>query len=295
MVRVETVERDLYVILLNALRACFVIKDERVALIECGFPAEYSELVEGLKMLGLTPSDLDVLALTHIHVDHAGCAGYLTAEHPELEVFVHAAGLAHLVEPGRLNTSVRKAYGDRFQHVGTLRPVASSPEKHRAVRSGDVIPLGRRRLEVLETPGHARHHVVFYDTARRCGFVGDALGSKYSGLPNFVLAPPPDYDPQQSKDSIDRIRDLGLRVLYFTHNGPYYLAEKDDFFDRLKRQHDEWTRAMVQVLVEHPAGEPRVLLDPFLDRLPYLRRYPTQRFSFGLSVAGMAAHLRRRR
>ena len=74
------------------------------------------------------------------------------------------------------------------------------------------------------------------------------MGSKYLGLPNFVLAPPPDYDLPKSKLSLDKVADLRLKSLLFTHNGPYYLARDDDFFPRLKRQHDLWVGTLADLL-----------------------------------------------
>src|ERR1700719_4269824 len=45
------------------------------------------------------------LALTHIHLDHAGASGTLLRRFPEAEVWVHERGARHLVDPSKLLAS----------------------------------------------------------------------------------------------------------------------------------------------------------------------------------------------
>ena len=295
MFHIEEVAPNLFMILLNRVRACYVILDDHPTLVECGFPFEYPELVAALRKIGMTPADIHVTALTHIHLDHAGGAGYLVRDNPAMRVYVHGEGAHHLARPERLNQSVRRAYGNRFHLVGELLPIGSENNSIVAVDSGDIIDIGHRRLHVLATPGHARHHVIYYCPEEGIGFVGDALGSKYLGLPNFALAPPPDYDLPKSKLSLDKVADLHLKSLFFTHNGPYYLARDDDFFPRLKSQHDLWVGTLADLLDQFPDGTNEEMLEAFLERLPHLKSFPTQRFSFGLSVAGILGYLRKSR
>ncbi len=111
-----------------------------------------------------------MLALTHIHLDHAGAAGTLAALWPDLEVWVHERGARHLVDPSRLLESATRLYGEDMERLwGEVRPV---PEANVRVLIGGEALDG---FEVAYTPGHASHHVSYWHpqtqhrVRRRCG------------------------------------------------------------------------------------------------------------------------------
>jgi glyoxylase-like metal-dependent hydrolase (beta-lactamase superfamily II) len=292
MVRVEEVDPRTSVLIFNDIRTVWVVRDRHNTLIETAHPAEFPELLAGLQKLSLRPEDIDFLALTHIHIDHAGGTGHLAEANPSLRIFVHEAGLLHLLDPSRLMDGVRAAYGDNFAVVGQMRAVPS-PEMIVPVGNGDRIELGEVALEVYETPGHARHHVVFFDRANSCVYSGDALGSFYPDHPNFVLAPPPDYDPEAAKRSIDLVARLQPKNIHFTHCGPRELDGTDDFYEKLKAKHDLWNERLLEIAQAHPGLDHTGVFEMFLERVPEVRNYPDQFFSFNLSVKGILTHLRK--
>ena len=94
------------------------------ALFDCGPTTCIGELKARLVERGLELRDIRHLLLSHIHLDHAGAAGVLVREHPELTVHVSAIGAPHLVDPSRLESSARRLYGDEFDTLwGELAPV----------------------------------------------------------------------------------------------------------------------------------------------------------------------------
>ncbi|MFC1896884.1 MBL fold metallo-hydrolase [Thermodesulfobacteriota bacterium] len=292
MARVEKIDEKTDVIIIDEMRTCWLVRDRKKILIESGHPADAAELISALEQLQVGPGDLDYVALTHIHVDHAGGAGYLVKENPRLKVFVHEKGARHLADPGRLNESVRSAYGERFTEVGQMVPVPSG-DVIVPVGTGDAIDLGGTRLEVYSAPGHAKHHVVYFDRSCATVFSGDALGSKYPGLPNFVLAPPVDYDLRQAKESVDMIARLRPEKAHFTHCGPWSLDGDQEFYENLKSKHDLWVKTMLEVVREEPGVTRARLLGAFLKKMPELKEYPSQFFSFNLSVNGIYIYLKR--
>ncbi|MGA2400791.1 MAG: MBL fold metallo-hydrolase [Syntrophobacteraceae bacterium] len=288
---VEKVDARITLFTFNRLRTSWLIRDRRNILIESGYPSNAPELLAGLEKVSLTPQDIDFLALTHIHLDHAGGAGYIARENPDLKVFVHEKGAKHLVDPGKLVESVKRAYGDRYSSVGDMVRIPKGQVV--TVGSGDVIDLGDTRLEVYYTPGHAKHHLVFFDKASESVFSGDALGSQYKGLPNFVLAPPSDYDNELAKQSIDLIEAMNPKRICFTHCGPYALDGRNDFYDALKKKHDLWSECVCEIAHENPEANPEKVFELFLEKNKELTNYPTQYFSFRLSVMGILVYLKR--
>jgi glyoxylase-like metal-dependent hydrolase (beta-lactamase superfamily II) len=159
------------------------------------------------------------LLLTHIHLDHAGAAGALVQRFPGLEVWVHARGASHLADPSRLLASAERIYGDEMEELwGRVLPV---PEGNlRILEGGERITVAGRDIDVEYTPGHASHHVVYFDRSDGTAFVGDVAGVRIPPA-DFVRppTPPPDIDVQAWHRSIDIVAEREPSRLALTHFG----------------------------------------------------------------------------
>lgn len=291
MVRVEEIDGRVTAIILSDFVTCWLVRDTRTILIDTGRPADVGDLIAGLRALALKPEDLDFLALTHIHMDHAGGTGHLARANPNLKVFVHRIGVRHVLDPSILMANIRKAYGGDDSVIGEIFGVPAE-DMIVPVGTGDRIDLGGTSLEVYETPGHARHHVVYFDRASDAVFSGDALGSFYPGHPSFVLAPPPDYDREVAKKTIDFIKSLNPHRINFTHCGPRVLEDKA-FYEKLKEKHDLWNERILEIARERQDADYEWIFEQFLRRVPEVADYPDQFFSFRLSVKGILTYLKR--
>jgi glyoxylase-like metal-dependent hydrolase (beta-lactamase superfamily II) len=155
------------------------------------------------------------LLLTHIHLDHAGATGALVRRWPEIEVYVHERGAPHLADPAKLLESASRLYGADMERLwGEVVPV---PERNIHPLSGGEEVLG---LQVASTPGHASHHVAYFDPASRRAFVGD-VAAIHIAPADFVLppTPPPDIDLEAWEDSLDTVEGWRPSSLALTHFG----------------------------------------------------------------------------
>jgi glyoxylase-like metal-dependent hydrolase (beta-lactamase superfamily II) len=177
-------------------------------------PGPSSSLAALLPLLEERPPR--ALALTHIHLDHAGAAGTLARRFPDLEVWVHERGARHLVDPSRLLDSATRLYGDDMQRLwGEVLPVPA--ERLRVLRGGER--LGP--FSVAYTPGHASHHVSYLHEPSGRAFAGDVAGVRIGGGVVLAPTPPPDIDLEAWRASLELLENWAPRSLAVTHFGAY--------------------------------------------------------------------------
>ena len=188
-------------------------------LLDTGPGSTLDALIAGLDALGIRVADLHAVLLSHIHFDHAGATGLLTAENPRLTVYVHQRGAPHMIDPSKVLASATRIFGDNMDlYWGRFLPVPAA--QIQVLTGGETIELGERRFDVAYTPGHASHHVSFYEAADRTAYVGDTGGIRLPIIPHpLPVTPPPDFNLEEWLASIDRIAAWSPRRLFSTHFG----------------------------------------------------------------------------
>src|SRR6266404_7621422 len=107
-----------------SIAAVLIGSEGASVLIDPGPASTLETLRAGLRDRGQNFQTLDALLLTHIHLDHAGATGVLVRENPNLKVYVHEIGSAHMVDPSRLLASAGRLYGGDLQALyGECMPV----------------------------------------------------------------------------------------------------------------------------------------------------------------------------
>jgi glyoxylase-like metal-dependent hydrolase (beta-lactamase superfamily II) len=222
-------QRDRYV-------ACCVLDcRQEIALLDPGPSSTLSNLLHDLDRMGIQISDVGAILLTHIHFDHAGVTGTLVELNPRIRVYVHEKGAAHLIDPKRLLQSASRVFGANIE--GFWGPFNAVPARNlKLLNGGEEITLGTRSFEVLYTPGHAPHHVSYFERDSKVAFVGDAAGIRISDSFVYPATPPPDIDMEQINSSLSLIEAWKPERLFLTHFG---LAGKvewhmTEFRERLK-------------------------------------------------------------
>jgi glyoxylase-like metal-dependent hydrolase (beta-lactamase superfamily II) len=211
---------------------CYLLETgDGLALQDCGPASCVPELKARLGERGLELRDLRHLLLSHIHLDHAGAAGVLVREHPQLRVHVSEIGAPHLVDPSRLERSARRLYGDDFERLwGELAPV---PEAN-----VNVVASSALGLDVFPSPGHASHHVCYLDREGTL-YAGDAAGVRIQPS-SFVLppTPPPEVDLEAWDRTLDEIAARAPARVALIHFG--VAEDVPCHLDELRARLAEW-------------------------------------------------------
>lgn len=219
-----------------------------VSLIDPGPSTALPRLRAALASKGMSVADVRQVLLTHIHLDHAGATGSLVDENPRIEVLVHERGAPHLIDPTKLLASATRLYQ---QDMGRLwgEFLAVSAARIRPLAGGERIMASGRELHVAYTPGHASHHVSYFDAASRIAFVGDTAGIR-RGAGTYILppTPPPDIDLEAWRDSERRILAWDPQTLFLTHFGPHDGARVhfQELFSRLA----DWSTMVTRLLAD---------------------------------------------
>jgi glyoxylase-like metal-dependent hydrolase (beta-lactamase superfamily II) len=204
----------------DRVTAGYLIDGAAPVLVETGSQSSVPVLLGALDELGVAPDDLAGVAVTHIHLDHAGGVGDVAKAFPRATVYVHEKGARHLVDPARLVDSAARVYGELLDSLyGRLDPTPS--ERIHVLADGETIEVGGGRfLTAIDSPGHARHHLGLHDSDSGILFAGDAVGVR---LPDAGVlrpaAPPPDFDLDKAVHSLHRFTERRPAALALAHYG----------------------------------------------------------------------------
>jgi glyoxylase-like metal-dependent hydrolase (beta-lactamase superfamily II) len=203
----------------RSIAAALLESESHRAIIDPGPGSTLETLHQQLQARGLSVRDLDAILLTHIHLDHAGASGALIRENPRLAVYVHKNGAPHMADPSKLLASALRLWPNELQLLfGEMLPVPA--ENLRILEGGETLTLGSRKLEVVYTPGHASHHVSYFDREEGVAFVGDTAGVRIEGHAYAMPAtPPPDIDLEIWDSSFAAILERKPARLFLTHFG----------------------------------------------------------------------------
>ena len=221
------------------------------AIIDPGPESTYATLRERLQSRGISVAQLDAVLLTHIHLDHAGASGSLVRENPRLAVYVHPLGAPHMIDPSRLLASAARLWPDTLHQLfGETLPVPK--ENLRILEGGETLTLGARKLEVAYTPGHASHHISYFDAAEGLAFVGDTTGIRINSGPYILPAtPPPDINLEIWEKSFAAILARRPSLLFLTHFG--YAEKPAEHIDEFRRRLHRWAELAEEILRSAPS------------------------------------------
>jgi glyoxylase-like metal-dependent hydrolase (beta-lactamase superfamily II) len=203
--------------------ASYILKGKQAAMVETGPNSSVPNLLSCLKELEVKPQDIAYVAVSHIHLDHGGGVGTLLKYLPKAKVIVHPRGVPHLANPEKLWQQSKEVMGSITKMYGKPEPVPE--EKLIAATDGMTFDIGNNiRLKVVETLGHASHHLSYYEQLSEGIFSGDAAGIYLNEIDVIVPTTPSPFRLDIALASLDKLISLKPKVLYYSHFGKAYNA-----------------------------------------------------------------------
>jgi glyoxylase-like metal-dependent hydrolase (beta-lactamase superfamily II) len=283
----------------HTIAAALLESDGHRSIVDPGPGSTLETFRQQLQAQAIGVGDLDALLLTHIHLDHAGATGALVRENPRLAVYVHKNGAPHMIDPSKLLASAQRLWPNDLQRLfGETLPVPA--ENLRILEGGETLKLGSRKLEVVYTPGHASHHVSYFDKTQGVAFVGDTTGVRIEGN-SFAMpaTPPPDIDLEIWDRSFAAILERKPARLFLTHYG--YSDNPSEHIQLFRERLHRWAALAAEIL--RTAASDSAAMDSFMSATyaeisHHLPEGEADHYAFSaglnLSFLGLARYLRKR-
>ena len=203
--------------------ASYILKGKQVTMVETGPASSIPNLLSCLKELKVKREDVVYVAVSHIHLDHGGGVGTLLKYLPKAKVIVHPRGAPHLANPEKLWQQSKEVMGSIAEMYAKPEPVPE--ERIIAATDGMTFDVGNNiRLKVVETLGHASHHLSYYEPLSEGIFSGDAAGIYLNEIDVIVPTTPSPFRLDIALASLDKLISLKPKVLYYSHFGKAYNA-----------------------------------------------------------------------
>lgn len=197
----------------ETIASYLIVGPDGPVLIETGPGSTLEMLIQRLDEHGFASSDIKHVLVTHIHLDHAGAAGWWAQQ--GAQVYVHHVGAQHLINPSKLLASAGRIYGDQMETLWG-ETVPAPVENVTAVEDNDTIAVAGLTFTALDTPGHAWHHHTY--RLGNIAFTGDAAGIRLAQKPLVdIPAPPPEFKLEVWHKTLDRLASEQFAAIYPTH------------------------------------------------------------------------------
>lgn len=208
-----------------------VFSDERAALYDTGMAYCHKGTIENIRkaLSDHGQTRLDCVLMSHTHYDHIGALPYILREWPDVVVVGSAKAKAVFASQGAKATMKRLGEAARDCYVEDREPVLTDGFRiDKVVGDGDIIEMGSRSFEVIETKGHTDCSLTYVLRPESVMFASESTG---------VLRAPDRIHTailksyKDSMDSAKRCRAYGAKRIIIPHYGLIPAYYNDRYFE----------------------------------------------------------------
>jgi glyoxylase-like metal-dependent hydrolase (beta-lactamase superfamily II) len=192
-----------------------VIAEKKITLIDTGLRESALQILEFIHQLGRSPEEIDLIILTHNHIDHMGGLAEIK-KHTSAKVAVHIADIGKRLHPPAADSRYREPLARIKSQLHSVFSVLPDDVDIR-LNGGETLDcLGG--LEVIHTPGHTPGSISLYSKKHRILVTGDLIRKRRK----LLLLPPRlvSFDIEENLKSIKKISAYDISILCFGHGLP---------------------------------------------------------------------------
>lgn len=248
---------------------CYLIEDAPLTLIDTGpnSGTALDELESQLSGLGRSIEEIELIVITHQHIDHLGLVE-IVARRSGAEVAA-IDKVVHFVEnfgddaeaDDQFAAALMRRHGIPEDVTTVLLTVSrgyrgwgGKAKVTRPLVDGERYEMAERTIEVLHRPGHSPSDTLFWDAERRILLVGDHLLEKVSSNP--LMSRPLDGSAERPQalvsyiDSLLKTRELPAEIVLPGHGGP--VSGHVALIDERMRMHERRAEKLLALIEEEP-------------------------------------------
>jgi glyoxylase-like metal-dependent hydrolase (beta-lactamase superfamily II) len=199
----------------------YLIEDEPLTLVDTGpnSATSFDELTNGLAALGHALEDIELVVITHQHIDHLGLVSSVAQRSgadvaaidlavPYVENFSEEAQKDDVFARSvMLRNGIPEDVVSALSAVSqAFRAWGSRAEVTRVLHDGGELRLRDRTLHVHHRPGHSPTDTIFHDRQRRILIAADHLLGHISSNP--LITRPPDGSEERPQALVTYLRSL---------------------------------------------------------------------------------------
>jgi glyoxylase-like metal-dependent hydrolase (beta-lactamase superfamily II) len=248
---------------------CYLIEDEPLTLVDTGPNSgkALDELQSQLAEHGHSIDDLELVIVTHQHIDHLGLVE-IVVEHSGADVAalgIAAQRLANFSQDSEtedrfavelmLRNGIPPEVAHALQSVSrSFRGWGSRAVVTRPLEDGQSMPFANRTLQALHRPGHSPSDTVFWDAERRILIAADHLIAHISSNP--LLTRPLDGSPRRTQalvsyiESMRRTREMPAEIVLSGHGEP--IVDHVALIDDRLAKHERRKEKIFRLIAERP-------------------------------------------
>jgi len=219
----------------------YLINGNDICLIDSGVVTSEGVIFEYIEKIGLKPSDISLMILTHSHPDHIGSAKSIK-EKSGCKVAAHP-GERSWIEDIELQAKERPV--PNFHSL-----VEGSVDVDDALEDGDVLDLGENiSLKVIHTPGHSEGSISIFTPEEGVLFTGDAIPLK-GDLPIYD-------NIETSVESINKLKAIeGIKTLLASWDDPKEGEDVYHIMDEALNYLQHIHKSVIKINMENPSSNP---------------------------------------
>jgi len=219
----------------------YLINGNDICLIDSGVVTSEGVIFEYIEKIGLKPSDISLMILTHSHPDHIGSAKSIK-EKSGCKVAAHP-GERSWIEYIELQAKERPV--PNFHSL-----VEGSVDVDDALEDGDVLDLGENiSLKVIHTPGHSEGSISIFTPEEGVLFTGDAIPLK-GDLPIYD-------NIETSVESINKLKAIeGIKTLLASWDDPKEGEDVYHIMDEALNYLQHIHKSVIKINMENPSSNP---------------------------------------